>query len=34
LCEAVEEGRVRKGDYILLDAFGSGLVWGACIIKW
>jgi len=34
LCEAVEEGRVRKGDTILLDAFGAGLVWGACIIKW
>ena len=34
LCEAVKEGRVNKGDYILLDAFGAGLVWGACIIKW
>jgi 3-oxoacyl-[acyl-carrier-protein] synthase-3 len=34
LCEAVREGRVQKGDIILLDAFGAGLVWGACIIKW
>jgi len=34
LCEAVKEGRVKKGDTILLDAFGAGLVWGACIIKW
>ncbi len=34
LCEAVKEGRVKKGDYILLDAFGAGLVWGAMIIKW
>ena len=34
LCEAVEEGRVKKGDYILLDGFGAGLVWGACVIKW
>ncbi|TRZ94810.1 ketoacyl-ACP synthase III [bacterium] len=33
-CEAVQEGRVKKGDVILLDAFGAGLVWGACIIKW
>jgi len=34
LSEAVQEGRVKKGDVILLDAFGAGLVWGACIIKW
>ena len=33
LCEAVKEGRVKKGDNILLDTFGSGLVWGACVIK-
>jgi 3-oxoacyl-[acyl-carrier-protein] synthase-3 len=34
LCEAVKEGRINKGDTVLLDAFGAGLVWGACIIKW
>jgi len=34
LVEAVRSGRVKKGDIILLDAFGAGLVWGACIIKW
>lgn len=34
LCEAVKSGRIKKGDTILLDAFGAGLVWGACIIKW
>ena len=34
LCEAVKEGRIKKGDTILLDAFGAGLVWGACVIKW
>ncbi|MFA4984058.1 MAG: beta-ketoacyl-ACP synthase III [Candidatus Omnitrophota bacterium] len=34
LCEAVKEGRVKKGDTVLLDAFGAGLVWGACVIKW
>jgi 3-oxoacyl-[acyl-carrier-protein] synthase-3 len=34
LCEAVKAGRVKKGDIVLLDAFGSGLVWGACVIKW
>ncbi|MDD4982102.1 MAG: ketoacyl-ACP synthase III [Candidatus Omnitrophica bacterium] len=34
LVEAVKEGRVKKGDIVLLDAFGAGLVWGACVIKW
>ena len=34
LCEAVEEGRIKKGDTILMDAFGGGLTWGALVIKW
>jgi len=34
LCEAVKEGKIKKGDIVLLDAFGAGLVWGACVIKW
>ncbi|MDD5610494.1 MAG: ketoacyl-ACP synthase III [Candidatus Omnitrophica bacterium] len=34
LCQAVKTGRLRRGDLVLLDAFGSGLVWGACLIRW
>jgi 3-oxoacyl-[acyl-carrier-protein] synthase-3 len=34
LVEAVKENRVKKGDIVLLDCFGAGLVWGACIIEW
>ncbi|MFH1875603.1 MAG: beta-ketoacyl-ACP synthase III [Candidatus Omnitrophota bacterium] len=34
LCEAWEEKRVKKGDIVLLDAFGGGLVWGSTVIKW
>jgi 3-oxoacyl-[acyl-carrier-protein] synthase-3 len=34
LCEAVQEGKLKKGDIVLLDAFGAGLVWGACVIEW
>lgn len=34
LCEAVEEGRVKENDTILLVAFGAGLTWGAIVIKW
>lgn len=34
LCEAAKEDRIKKGDFVLLDAFGAGLVWGASVIKW
>jgi 3-oxoacyl-[acyl-carrier-protein] synthase-3 len=34
LCEAVKEGSIKKGDIVLLDAFGAGLVCGACVIRW
>ena len=34
LVEAVKEGKIKKGDIVLLDAFGAGLVWGACVIRW
>ena len=34
LVEAVKEGRIKKGDVIVLDAFGAGLVWGAMLIEW
>ncbi len=34
LTEAVEEGRIKKGDIILMDAFGGGLTWGALLIEW
>ena len=33
-CEAVRDGRVKKGDYALLVAFGAGLTWGSCVVKW
>ncbi len=34
LCEAVEEGKIKKGDKVVLTTFGSGLVWGAMVIEW
>jgi len=34
LCEAVRDGRVKRGDDVLLVAFGAGLTWGACVIRW
>ncbi len=34
LCEAYQEGKIKKGDIVVLDTFGGGLVWGSCVIKW
>lgn len=34
LDEASRMGRIRDGDYILLEAFGGGLTWGSALIKW
>jgi 3-oxoacyl-[acyl-carrier-protein] synthase-3 len=33
LYEAYKEGKIKRGDYILLTAFGGGLTWGAMVIK-
>jgi len=33
LAEAVEEGRIKKGDKFVLVAFGGGLTWGAMVIE-
>ena len=34
LSEARAEGRLRKGDLVLLMGFGAGLTWGACLMEW
>jgi len=34
LSEAWEEGKIKKGDLVVLAAFGSGFTWGSVIIKW
>ncbi len=34
LTEALEEGRIKKGDLVALVAFGGGLTWGASVLKW
>ncbi len=34
LCEAVEQGKIKKGDKVVLATFGSGLVWGALVMEW
>ncbi|USG68395.1 ketoacyl-ACP synthase III [Brevibacillus ruminantium] len=34
LDEAIQEGRVKEGDNIVLVGFGGGLTWGASLLKW
>jgi 3-oxoacyl-[acyl-carrier-protein] synthase III len=34
LDEAVRSGAIRKGDLVLLTAFGGGLTWGSALIRW
>jgi 3-oxoacyl-[acyl-carrier-protein] synthase-3 len=34
LTEAYRDGKIKKGDIVVLVAFGGGLVWGSIVIKW
>ena len=34
LDELVRSGQVERGELILLTAFGAGLTWGACLLRW
>jgi len=34
VCEAIERGRIRAGDHLVLVAFGGGLTWGALAMQW
>ena len=34
LDEANQQGRIKKGDLVLLCGFGGGLTWGSSLIRW
>jgi len=34
ICEAESTGRLRRGDKVLLVAFGGGFTWGAAVLEW
>ncbi|MFQ5346720.1 MAG: 3-oxoacyl-[acyl-carrier-protein] synthase III C-terminal domain-containing protein, partial [Rhodothalassiaceae bacterium] len=32
--EAASDGRIRRGNLVLLEAMGGGFTWGACLVRW
>lgn len=32
--EAIREGKIRKGNNVVIVGFGAGLTWGSCLLKW
>lgn len=32
-CEAVGDGRIRQGDFVMLEGMGGGLTWGAALLR-
>lgn len=34
LTEAIEQGRLKEGDYVGMVGFGGGLAWGALVVQW
>jgi 3-oxoacyl-[acyl-carrier-protein] synthase-3 len=34
LHQAVQDGRIRRGDLLLLEAMGGGFTWGAVALRW
>lgn len=34
LDEAVRDGRIKRGDVLLLEAMGGGFTWGSALVRW
>ena len=34
LAEAANDGRIKQGDLVLMEAMGGGLTWGASLVRW
>jgi 3-oxoacyl-[acyl-carrier-protein] synthase-3 len=34
LDEAVEQGRIKPGDHVMMVAFGAGFTWGSAVVRW
>jgi 3-oxoacyl-[acyl-carrier-protein] synthase-3 len=31
---AIEDGRIKRGDLVLMEAMGGGFTWGAALVRW
>ena len=31
---AVKDGRIQRGDLVLMEAMGGGFTWGAVLVRW
>ena len=34
LSVAARDGRIKRGDLLLLEAMGGGFTWGAVLVRW
>ncbi|SDF77813.1 3-oxoacyl-[acyl-carrier-protein] synthase III [Limimonas halophila] len=34
LCEAVDDGRIQRGDLVLMEGMGGGFTWGSALVRW
>jgi len=34
LYEALRDGRIKRGDTVMLTGFGAGLTWATCLLRW
>lgn len=34
LCTALNDGKIKRGDLVMLEAMGAGFTWGAVLLRW
>jgi len=34
LTAAVADGRIKRGDLVMLEAMGGGFTWGSTLLRW
>jgi 3-oxoacyl-[acyl-carrier-protein] synthase-3 len=34
LATAVQDGRIKRGDLVLMEAMGGGITWGSALVRW
>jgi 3-oxoacyl-[acyl-carrier-protein] synthase-3 len=34
IAAAAGDGRIKKGDLVMLEAMGGGFTWGAVLLRW